>query len=81
MVVWVDLIGLVSCLNIINASNLTRLEANLIEFLLDQLPKPITYHENKFQYRNSKLCGSNCLYLFYLIERMNYYDTTLKICF
>ena len=30
---------------------------------------------------NSKLCGSYCLYFFYLIERMNYYDTILKMSF
>ena len=81
MLVWVELIGLVSYLNITNPSNLTRLQANLIEFLLDQLPKPITYHNYKFQYRKSKLCGSYSLYFFCLIERMNYYDTTLKVCF
>ena len=29
----------------------------------------------------SKLCGSYCLYFFFLIERMNYYDTILKMYF
>ena len=30
---------------------------------------------------NSRLCGSYCLYLFYLIERMTLYDTILKLVF
>ena len=51
------------------------------KFLLNQLPKPIIYHNYKIQDINSKLCGSYCLYFFYLIERMNYYDTTLKLVF
>ena len=49
--------------------------------LLNQLPKPIIYHNYKIQDINSKLCGSNCLYFFYLYERMNYYYTTLKMYF
>ena len=49
------------------------------KILLNQLHKPIIYHNYKIQDINSKLCGSNCLYVFYLIERMNYYNTTLKI--
>ena len=51
------------------------------KLLLNQLPKPITYHNYKIQDINSKLCGSYCLYFFYLIERMNYYDTILKMYF
>ena len=51
------------------------------EFLLNQLPKSIIYHNCKFQEIFSKLCGSYCLYFFYLIERMTYYDTFLKIYF
>ena len=51
------------------------------EGLLNQLPKPIIYHNYKIQDRNSRLCGSYCLYLFYLIERMNYYDVVLKMYF
>ena len=50
-------------------------------FLLNQLPKPIIYHNYKIQDINSKLCGSYCLYFFYLIERMNYYDAILKMYF
>ena len=51
------------------------------KFLLNQLPKPIIYHNYKIQDINSQLCGSYCLYFFYLIERMNYYDTILKMFF
>ena len=49
--------------------------------LLEQLPKPIIYHNYKFQDINSQLCDSYCLYFFYLIERTNYYDTILKMFF
>ena len=51
------------------------------KFLLNQLPKPITYDNYKIQDIDSKLCGSYCLYFFYLIERMNYYDAILKMYF
>ena len=51
------------------------------KFLLNQLPKPITYHNYKIQHINSRLCGSYCLYFFYLIERMNYYDSILNLVF
>ena len=51
------------------------------KFLLTQLPKPIIYHNYKIQDIDSKLCGSYCLYFFYLLERMNYYDTILKMYF
>ena len=51
------------------------------KFLLKQLPKPIIYHNYKIQDINSFLCGSYCLYFFYLIERINYYDTILKFIF
>ena len=50
------------------------------KFLLNRLTKPLIYHNYKIQDINSKLCGSYCLYFFYLIERMNYYDTILKKC-
>ena len=39
------------------------------KFLLKQLPKPIIYHNCKIQDINSQLCGSNCLYFFYLIAK------------
>ena len=51
------------------------------EFLLQQLPKPIIYHNYKIQDISSQLFGSYCLYFFYSIERMNYYDTILKMYF
>ena len=49
------------------------------KFLLKQLPKPLINHNYKIQDIYSKLCGSYCLYFFYLIERMKYYDTFLKM--
>ena len=51
------------------------------KFLLNQLPKPLIYHNYKIQDINSKLCGSYCLYFFYLIEKLNYYDAILKMYF
>ena len=51
------------------------------EFLLNQLPKLKIYHNYKIQHIDSKLCGSYCLYFFYLIDRMNYYDAILKMYF
>ena len=51
------------------------------KLLLSQLPKPITYHNFKIQDVHSNLCGSYCLYLFYLIERMNYYNALIKMYF
>ena len=48
------------------------------KFLLNQLPKPIIYHNYKIQDLSSKLCGSYCLYFSYLIERMKYYDAISK---
>ena len=51
------------------------------KFLLNQLTKRIIYHNYKIQDINSKLCGSYCLYFFYLIERMNYCDTIFKLVF
>ena len=53
----------------------------LDKFLLNQLPKRIIYHNYKIQDLNSILCGSYRLYFFYLIERMNYYGTILKMYF
>ena len=49
------------------------------KILLNQLLKPKINHNYKIQDEDSKLCGSFCLYLCYLIERMNYYDTSLKM--
>ena len=51
------------------------------KFLLNQLPTPIIYHKYKIQDINSNLCGSYCLYFFYLIEKMKYYDAILKMYF
>ena len=51
------------------------------KFLLNQLHKPIKNHNYKIQDINSRLCGSYCLYFFYLIERKSYYDAILKLVF
>ena len=51
------------------------------KFLLNQLPKPVIYHNFKKEDINSKLCGSYCFYFFFLIGRMNYYDFILKLVF
>ena len=51
------------------------------KFLLNQLPNPIIYHNYNIQDINSRLCGSYCVYFFYLIERMNYYNSVLKMYF
>ena len=51
----------------------------LVKGLLNQLPKPIVYPNYKIQDINYNICGSFCFYFFCLIERMNYYDTILKM--
>ena len=51
------------------------------KILPKQLPKPIIHHNYKIQDINSQLCGSYWLYFFYLIERMNFYETILKMYF
>ena len=51
------------------------------KFLLNQLPKAMIYFNYKYQAIKSKLYGSYCLYFFNLIERINYYDTILKMYF
>ena len=51
------------------------------KFLLKELPKPIINQNYKIQDINSIFCVSYCLCFFYLIERMNYYDTILKLVF
>ena len=50
------------------------------KFLL-QLLKPIIYQNYRIQDINSNLCGSYCLYIFYLIERMKFFHTILKLVF
>ena len=46
--------------------------------LLNQLPKPLIYHNYKIQDIKSRKRGSYCLHFFYSIERMKNYDTSLK---
>ena len=57
------------------------LGGQLDKFPLYQLPQPKIYHSYKIPDVNSKLCGSYCLYFFYLIERLKYYDAFLKMYF
>ena len=44
------------------------------KFLFQQLSEPIIFHKYKIQDINSRLCVTNCLYFFYLIERMDYHN-------
>ena len=39
------------------------------------------YHNYEIKEINSKLCSSYCLYFFFLIKRMNYFDAILKMFF
>ena len=41
------------------------------KFLLNQLTKLIIHHNFKIQDINPTLCGSFCVYVFYLMDRMN----------
>ena len=52
--------------------------ANPDKFLLKQLPKPIINPNYKIQEFISLICGSYRLHIFYLIEKMNYFDAILK---
>ena len=78
---WVDLIGLVFIVKDNKSFYFDSFGGQPDKFLSNQLSKPIIYHNYKIQDINSRLCGSYCLYFFYLIERMNYYDTILKMYF
>ena len=47
------------------------------KFLSNQLPKTIIYHNYKIQDKNSKICGSYCLYFFFFNwknEILGYYS-------
>ena len=52
--------------------------ANPDKILLKHLPKPIIYPNYKIQDNISLICGSYCLHIFYLIEKMKYFDAILK---
>ena len=47
--------------------------------LLNQLSKPILYHNHKIQVITSKLGGSYCLYFSFSIESMNFYHTIILL--
>ena len=53
----------------------------LDQFLRNQLPKPIIYHNSKNQDTSGTLSGCYCFYFFCSFERKNYYDAVLKIYF
>ena len=50
-------------------------------FLPQQTPKPVFFHFYRIQNLKSTICGTFCLYFFYLIERMEYNNAVLKMCF
>ena len=54
---------------------------SLDKILPNQITKPLIYLNYKTQNKNSKLRGSYCLYFFYLIERMHYYNIFSKLYF
>ena len=78
MLVWEDIIGLCFVIKDNNSFYFDSFGGAPDKSLLNQLPKPILNHNYKIQDINSK---SFCLYFFYLIERMKYYHTTLKMYF
>ena len=43
-------------------------------YLINQLPQTITFNSYKIQDKNSRLCGSCCLYFFHLIKTLSGYD-------
>ena len=52
------------------------------KWLINQLPKPIIYHNYIIQGIHSKMCGTYCLYFLYLLENnVNYEDAVLNIFF
>ena len=53
----------------------------LEKFPLQKLSKPIVYHNYIFQDLYSRLCVFFCLYFFYLIESMKFYDAISKVYF
>ena len=51
----------------------------LVKTLLTQLPKLTTDEVCKIQDISSRLCGSYCLYFFFLIEIIGLFDAVLKM--
>ena len=51
------------------------------KILPKQLSKSIISQNHKNQDINSNLCGEYCLYFFYLIETMNFFDAVTKVYF
>ena len=48
------------------------------KILLDQLPKPVTFHTYKIQKIRRKSCGIYRLYFSYLTKRMHFQNVFLK---
>ena len=48
-------------------------------FLLQQLPKPITFHSYEVRDINNRLCSVFCLDVLHLIERIDPYNAVLKL--
>ena len=53
----------------------------LDEFLLQQLPKPITFQSWRVRGRKRDLCVVYCSFFAYLIKRLDYRNAVLKIFF
>ena len=51
------------------------------KLIFKQLTKPITFNKCKIQDINSTLCGTYCLYFFYLKGRMSFYNAALENVF
>ena len=51
------------------------------KFLHNQRPQSITFQSFKIRDVNSKICGTFCLYFFFLTERMDQNNAVLKSCF
>ena len=49
------------------------------DFVLKQLPKPVTYHNYESQKTDSRLCGTYCLKFLHLIERMDSYNAVFNL--
>ena len=81
MVVWEGVTGIVFLIKDNKSFYFHSFGGQPDRFLLNKLPKPIIYHKYIKHDKNSKLCGSYCLYFFYSVERMNYYDTLFKMYF
>ena len=72
------LIGLVFISNYYKSFYFDSFGGTLDKFLLKKLPKPEIFPNFKVQGFRNNLCVSYCLYFFYLLEKITYYDAILK---